>query len=100
MTDVQKQKTREQLAAERLTEVVRKNMDRQTAVELIEGAYVQTHLSLAAIKGLTRLLLHKGILTEIELSGSLAWAYEERTSQLMADEPPRVITPILAKQTN
>lgn len=75
-------KSREQIASERLVQVALNAMNDNTVVENIEAGYVQGHLNVAALKGLTRALIHKGVFTEKFLSDSIAWAYEERASQI------------------
>jgi hypothetical protein len=91
---------REQVAARRLQEVAQASMNDNSVVENIEVAYVQNQLCLAAIRGLTRLLLHKGVLSERDMMGSMAWAYEERTSQIenMGREIQIASSPIVTPQ--
>lgn len=83
MTDeLEKLKNREQVAAERLMRIARESMNDNTVVENVEGGYVQAQVCLAGLRGLTRILMHKGVISERDLMGSMAWAFEERASQL------------------
>jgi hypothetical protein len=81
-SDLELAKKREKIAAEKLQQVVLNSMNDNTVVENIEAGYVQAQLCLAAIRGLTRLLIHKNVLKDSDLAGSMAWAFEERASQI------------------
>lgn len=82
MTD---QKTPEQRAADRLAAAIIEYLnDGCTGQEIAVAAFATANRSEAALQGLIRLLVHKGMFSRAELGDSIAWAMDERGAQLGA----------------
>lgn len=82
MTDVSK--TPEQRAADRLADAIIKNVNGCTGAQVAVAAFASANKAEAALQGLVRLLVHKGILSHADLGDSMAWGYDERAQQLLA----------------
>lgn len=81
MTD----KTPEQRAADRLAEAILNYLnDGCTGQQIAVASFATANRSEAALQGLIRLLVHKGIFSRADLGDSIAWAMDERAVQLGA----------------
>lgn len=74
--------TPEARAAMQCAEASRERIQGWTGAEVAVAAFGQAQQSQAALNGLIRLMLHKGILSAADLGDSMRWAYEERADQL------------------
>jgi len=79
-----KAKSKEGRAASACAAAASKAMTGMRGVDVAVAAFGQAQQSQAAINGLVRLLLHKGIISAADLGDSMAWSYREREEQLLA----------------
>jgi hypothetical protein len=77
-----KHETPEGRAAKECAEASRDRIEGWTGAEVAVAAFGQAQQSQAALNGLVRILLHKGILSTTDLGDSMRWAYNERADQL------------------
>jgi len=84
MTDQEQQDSKEGRAAKDVAQASVERIQGWKGAEVAVAAFGQAQQSQAAINGLIRLLLHKGILSAADLGDSMAWSYNERADKLRA----------------
>ena len=96
MTEQVKIESPEGRAAKDCAEAARDLIQGWRGVEVAVAAFGQSQQSQAALAGLVRLLLHKGIISQTDLGDSMRWAYNERADQLRAQREKTAREIILA----
>jgi len=94
MTDAKK--TPEQRAADRLADAIIKYLnDGCTGQQIAVASFATANRAEAALQGLIRLLVHKGVFSRSDLGDSIAWAMDERAAQLgaMAEKGSSILLP-------
>lgn len=90
-------KTPEQLAADRLADAIIQNINGCTGQQVAVSAFATANRSEGTLQGLIRLLVHKGIFSRADLGDSIAWALDERATQLRAQaEKGSILLPTAA----